>query len=148
MNLKNINNYPSIEKVLEELTAMVVNRSIEVNVKNNDPMPKVFYIGIGKTGSSSIKKFCLVFGVWCLVFGVWCLVFGKWFFCTSKPAYQQANKLLYAIVSTYTAQCLLKTATANCLTDHPSILVRPIQAIHLIERPWCTIILDIAHHII
>lgn len=57
MNLKNINNYPSIEKVLEELTAMVVNRSIEVNVKNNDPMPKVFYIGIGKTGSSSIKKY-------------------------------------------------------------------------------------------
>lgn len=56
MNLKIVNNDPTTDKVLEELTAMVVNRSIEVSVKNSNPVPKVFYIGIGKTGSSSIKK--------------------------------------------------------------------------------------------
>lgn len=56
MNLKNVSNGSRTDKVLEEITAMVVNRSIEVSVKNNNPLPKVFYIGIGKTGSSSIKK--------------------------------------------------------------------------------------------
>lgn len=56
MNLKNVKHCAKAENFLEELTAMVVNRSIEVSVKNNTPLPKVFYIGIGKTGSSSIKK--------------------------------------------------------------------------------------------
>lgn len=57
MNLKTINNGAEIEKVFEELTAIILSRSIEVSVKNNNLLPKVFYIGIGKTGSSSIKKY-------------------------------------------------------------------------------------------
>lgn len=54
--MKSVNNGPDTDEILEEITTMVVERSIEVSVKNNSPVPKVFYIGIGKTGSSSIKK--------------------------------------------------------------------------------------------
>lgn len=57
MNLKTINNCAETEKVFEELTLMILSRSIEVSVKNNNSLPKVFYIGMGKTGSSSIKKY-------------------------------------------------------------------------------------------
>jgi len=56
MNLKNIKSSAETERIFEELTTMVLSLSIEVCLKNDDPLPKVFYIGIGKTGSSSIKK--------------------------------------------------------------------------------------------
>jgi hypothetical protein len=57
MNLKDVNNCVKTEKIFEDLTSMILSRSIEVSVKNNNPLTKVFYIGIGKTGSSSLKKY-------------------------------------------------------------------------------------------
>jgi len=44
------------EKVLDELVELVVENLTQVCVKNDIIPPRIFYVGMGKTGSSSLKK--------------------------------------------------------------------------------------------
>ena len=53
-----IDNSPSVKNLFDELIGLITNSQVEICVKNNESLPKVYYIGVGKSGSKS-----LMFGI-------------------------------------------------------------------------------------